>query len=243
MEDYASLNEQAEEQNLKYFTIGTLLSQVLGLGAVVLTAIWMSQYNGFAWTVDKVFNFHPLFMVIGFVFMYGDAILVYRVFRNNRKLTVKIMHVCMHVLALIFTVLGLKAAFDSHNLRNPPLPNLFSLHSWVGLTAVVLFALQWVMGFVSFFFPKLPDEARAIYLRLHTTWGVVIFVLGVAAALMGIQEKSGFGKYNQLAGREVLGNFVGLALLAFGVCVVLLVTKREFRRVEQYNEEQIGLTE
>ena len=29
MEDYATLNEYSQEENLKYFTIGTLVSQVI----------------------------------------------------------------------------------------------------------------------------------------------------------------------------------------------------------------------
>jgi cytochrome b-561 len=69
---------------------------------------------------------------------------------------------------------------------------MYSLHSWVGLTAVILFGLQWVFGFVSFLFPKLSDGLRAAYLPHHKFWGLTIFVLVCAAALMGITEKAFF---------------------------------------------------
>lgn len=51
------------------------LSQVLGLGSVVLTGVWMGHYKGgFAWDGSaQQFNVHPLCMVLGLVFLQGDG--------------------------------------------------------------------------------------------------------------------------------------------------------------------------
>jgi cytochrome b-561 len=63
-------------------------------------------------------------MTVGLIFMYGDAILVYRVFKNVEKLYVKILHACFHMGALIFSSIALRAALDSHDFANPKIPSL-----------------------------------------------------------------------------------------------------------------------
>lgn len=64
-----------EEQNLRYFSFTFGVSQFLGALSVILVAVWMGSYNGFGWTEDplKEFSYHPLFMIIGFVFLQGEG--------------------------------------------------------------------------------------------------------------------------------------------------------------------------
>ena len=77
------------------------------------------------------------------------------------------LHGFIHILVFIFATIGLKAVFDSHNKPLKPIPNMYSLHSWIGLAAIILFSFQWIAGFVAFLFPKLSDGLRRMYMPHH----------------------------------------------------------------------------
>ena len=48
----------------------------------------------------------------------------------------------MQAVSILFALIGLKAVLDSHNLNPKPIPNFYSMHSWLGLLTIGLFALQ-----------------------------------------------------------------------------------------------------
>lgn len=230
-------------QSFMFFTFLTIVTQIVGLIMVILVGVWMGNYRGgFGWTSTPSleFNYHPLFMTIGLIFFYGDAILLYRVFRNQKKIHVKIAHGLMHIFAFLFTIVALKTVFDSHNLAKEPIPNMYSLHSWFGLTTVILFGLQWVFGFVSFLYPKLSESVRKAYLPAHRFWGMVIFVMACATALMGITEKAIFSvkNYSTLPAEGKLLNTFGVLIGVFGLLVVYLTSAYEYRRPPEDGEHK-----
>ena len=57
-----------------------------------------------------------------------SGILTYRVLRNTKKYYLKWIHASIMVVSFVLAVVALKAVFDSHNLPDPPLANLYSLH-------------------------------------------------------------------------------------------------------------------
>ncbi|XP_041367784.1 transmembrane ascorbate-dependent reductase CYB561-like [Gigantopelta aegis] len=247
MESFES--HQASSSEMRAFTWLVLLVQLLGLSGVIMVAVWMGHFRGgFAWqsNPDLEFNYHPLFMVIGMIFLYGDAILAYRVFRNDNKLYIKILHACLHVSALIFASVGLKAVFDSHNLAKDPKPNLYSLHSWLGLTTVILFSSQWVIGFVSFLWPKVGMGLRRRLMPYHVFFGVAILCFACATCLMGITEKAIWSMpkdYSKKPAEGILANCLGLILVAVVTLIVYLVSRFEYKRPPSPEEEHLQISD
>lgn len=70
------------------------------------------------------------------------ASLVYRLPASwvGPKLPWKVLHAALHLLAFTITVVGLIAVFRFHN--HSKITHLYSLHSWLGITTVILFACQ-----------------------------------------------------------------------------------------------------
>lgn len=52
----------------------------------------------------------------------------------------KYIHAGLNTIALTLAIIALVAVFDFHNAQK--IPNMYSLHSWIGLIAVILYALQ-----------------------------------------------------------------------------------------------------
>ena len=222
------------------------VAELSGLAVVALMGVWMGHFrNGFAWQENPSleFNWHPLLTTIGLIFLLGNNILVYRTFRGGRKNTLKLIHAGIHIGSFVFTVVALKAAFDSHDLKTPPIPNMYSLHSWMGIITVLLFVMEWIAGFIMFLLPSLGlDKCAKLnlfvarykthYMSVHITFGILIFVLASATALLGVTEKMIFGgKYSEMNPEGVLVNAMGILLIEFGFVVVYLATKHQYKRV------------
>lgn len=235
--------EHDDRHQLRWFSWSFLVSQVFGITAIVLVATWMGKFRGgFSWSSNPKteFNYHPVLMVTGMIFLYANAIMVYRVFRNEKKKKVKLLHAGLHVTAFTFAVIALVAVFDSHNLATPPTANLYTLHSWLGLSTVILFGLQFIAGFVSFLYPGLRSHLRVSVLPIHTFLGLAIFVLAIMSALTGIMEKAIYSlqtDYQMFMAEGILANFLGITLVTFAFVVICVVVNPNFKRKPLPEEE------
>nr|XP_028595174.1 cytochrome b561 isoform X2 [Podarcis muralis] len=214
-------------------TYAVAASQVVGLAVITLTGAWMGQYRGgIAWDGSKLqFNAHPLCMVIGMVFLQGDALLVYRVFRNESKRSTKILHGLLHALALVIALVGLIAVFQFHKKQS--IPDMYSLHSWCGILAFGFYFVQWLLGWSFFLFPGASFSLRSRYKPQHVFFGAALLILSVATALLGILEVLLFNikeTYSSFAPEGVLANTLGLLLVAFGAIVGYILTREEWQR-------------
>ena len=221
------------------------MAHVFGIIAVVLMGIWTGKlYGGFAWQSNPglEFNWHPLLMTIGMVYLYGNGMLMYRIAPNQKKMSLKIVHAMIMITIFVLVVIALKAVFDSHNLKpcgdDPaklcPIPNMYSFHSWIGLTTALLFSMQWALGLVMFLVPGVANNIKALYMPFHVYFGVVIFVCAVASVLLGIKEKVlfsiGGAGYSKFEEKGVYANVICLFVVIFAVMVVYLVANPNFKR-------------
>ncbi|XP_036335671.1 cytochrome b561-like isoform X2 [Rhagoletis pomonella] len=240
------IGKMDEDATLTNFKVLYVVTQLCGITMIVLAGCWVGiHFGGFSGSATPrvEFNWHPLFMTIGLIFLYGNSILVYRGFRNVSKKTLKISHASIHLIAFVLTVIALITVFDSHNLVDPPIPNMYSLHSWLGIGAVIVFGLQYVAGFTAYLAPGWRQTLKVAYMPLHIYFGLFGFVLAIASALMGITEKAIFAisDYSSFSNAGVMGNSLGVLYVIFGALVMYLVTESSYKR-KPLPEDTILLT-
>merc|ERR1711971_764946 len=194
--------------NRRLFFICLAVIEAFGISAVILTVHWAINIKGGVTYVENMgipFNWHPILMTISLIFLYGNGALIYRIIppkNEGHKLRLKLAHAGIMIVAFALMVIGLQAAFDSHNKPNPPKPNMYTLHSWVGLLASLL--------------------------PFHQYFGSSILALAVAAACMGHLEKmiwSNPAGYVAKSTEAQIVNTTGLFLVLFAMGVTFLLSK------------------
>ncbi|XP_062493110.1 lysosomal membrane ascorbate-dependent ferrireductase CYB561A3 [Pezoporus occidentalis] len=176
-----------------------LLLGLLGFVCVAFVSSWCQYWRGgFAWDGSaRMFNWHPVLMVTAMVVLYGAASLVYRLPASwsGPKLPWKVLHSSLALAALALAALGLVAVFRFHNEHGTP--NMYSLHSWLGMATILLFSCQWLAGFSTFLLPWAPSWLRGLYKPVHIFFGSTILLLAVASCVSGINEKLFFSLTGQ----------------------------------------------
>lgn len=223
-------------EKFKQFLVLLVSALAVGFVCIVFVLRWVFHFKeGLAWDGGLAeFNWHPLLIVIGFIFLQGIAIIVYRLPWTWRcsKLMMKFIHAGLNILAFTLAVISLVAVFDFHNAAN--IPNMYSLHSWVGLAAVILYALQLVMGLAVYLVPITPGFVRAALMPIHVYGGLFIFSSVIATALMGITEKLIFGlkdpKYKDSPPEAVFVNVLGILISVFGGLILWIATRPQWKR-------------
>uniref|UniRef100_A0A1D1Y330 Putative transmembrane ascorbate ferrireductase 4 n=1 Tax=Anthurium amnicola TaxID=1678845 RepID=A0A1D1Y330_9ARAE len=181
---------------------------------------------------------HPLLMVIGFILLTGEAILAHRTMGRWSRGTRKSAHLALQGAAFGFGVFGIWAKFQAND---GVVSNFLSLHSWMGLLCLSLFASQWVVGFLSFWHRGEGRRARAAVLPWHVFLGLYTYGLAVATAETGLLEKLTFLQASRASAsssssaarrslESVLVNALGVGLALLCGVVVLAAVSPKGRR-------------
>ena len=137
--------------------------------------------------------------------------------------------------SLGLALVGVMAVWQSHALAQPPIPHMFSLHSWLGLTTLTFMALQLLLGLSVFLLPCAPSRTRAAYHHLHVFCGLAFIMSATATCLLGLTEEAIFSlaaAYTKLVGKGILLNLIGLFLTVFSSCVIYIAAKPSFKPLD-----------
>lgn len=66
--------------------------------------------------------------------------MIYRALRALRKPQLKLIHAGIHGAVILCIIIAQVAVFSFHDKLN--IPNLYTLHSWIGLSAIIIYVLQ-----------------------------------------------------------------------------------------------------
>ncbi|XP_001949276.1 uncharacterized protein LOC100161496 isoform X2 [Acyrthosiphon pisum] len=188
---------------------------------------------------DQRFNLHPTLMTIGFVTLTGFSILVYRMAAgcstSCRGSYVKLTHGLLHMGTIPCVLFGGVAAMEYHRLKG--LPHMYSLHSWMGLLTLMLFAIQLILGLFTFVVLLCCRGATAVcrlrcFTPIHATLGLCTFTLAIATCLTGLQQRADFSIFsnNNGGGEQTLSELIKQKLhlnkepVVVNVLAVLLVS-------------------
>ncbi|KAM8988553.1 transmembrane ascorbate-dependent reductase CYB561 isoform 2-T2 [Ara ararauna] len=149
----------------------------------------------------------------------------------HSALRLNVHPLCM-VLGMVFLQGdGIIAVFESHRAKG--IPDMYSLHSWCGMAAFVLYLLQWLLGCGFFLLPGASFSLRGRYKPQHIFIGIALFALSIAVCLLGITEMLLFNirdSYSRFVPEGVLANILGVLLVAFGLVVGYVLTRDEWKR-------------
>lgn len=204
----------------------TLLVRFAGILAAILVLTWVQHFRGGMALIsddkDLIFNVHPTLMLIGFILLSGEAMLVYKTVPGTKNYK-KAVHLVLQGLSLGLAMIGIWAAYKFHIDKG--IDNFYSLHSWLGVICVLLFGIQWAVGFATFWYPGGSRNSRATVLPWHVFLGLYIYGLAVATAETGLLEKLTFLQASKTIARysteALVVNCLGLLLALLSGCVIL----------------------
>lgn len=71
------------------------------------------------------------------------------------------------------------------------LADLASLHSWLGIVVVVLFAQNYILGAIAFLMPRVNKEHKEKYFPFHKFLGIATLFAAAVAMTTGIHQQTG----------------------------------------------------
>lgn len=212
---------------------------------------------------ELLFNWHPVLMTSGFLLCFTISITSFRLIPLSKVKIVKPLHGILHFLAVVCICLGLAAVFQSNNIKSKNsahiyYPNLFSLHSFIGLGAIILYFQNFLLGIISYGMPNMVSlPTKVMYMPIHAFLGMFAFITACCAILTGIMELNAesacdYGittnepdtnpaeNYHKMPNGCVISNGAGVLVLVVLFCVVFTLQNYPKPKLSDASDAEVG---
>jgi hypothetical protein len=182
-----------------------MLQRVAAVAAMVTASVALAMVTRLAQNTDTtknylgglnfnqlIFNYHPVLMVAGLVFCSVWSLLAYRVVPAP-KFARKVYHIAFHTAAVVCIGVGLNAVIQGNNDPNKNTggtyyPNLYSLHSFIGIIALILYLQNYLFGFLYFITSWISLPSKRRYRPNHVLFGILGLFVSAMAVATGLME-------------------------------------------------------
>ncbi|CAH1398945.1 unnamed protein product [Nezara viridula] len=224
------LNLKISKQNMGLLSVENVrryyfwATQFIGLLIVCLTLVHIIQHkNGFGGrSYPKLeFNWHYIFMMLGFTYFFANALTVFRLMPLLSKQKLKYIHLGTNGAVIFCAALGLFFVIDERDILGKA--HFQSLHSWIGIFTIGLLVVQFILGSVFYLSPKISLSYKEAMMPWHVKIGISAFILGIGAIITGLKKGSSDSE-------RLLINFTGafVIIYCFFILHVLNDTKYKF---------------
>ncbi|CAN1264826.1 Transmembrane ascorbate ferrireductase 1 [Linum perenne] len=114
----------------------TFAAHLIAIAASIMVLVWCVHFRGgLAWenaNKNLIFNVSFFIPCSGFLVSASSLPL--------KKPAQKLAHLILHGVALVLGIIGSYTALKYHNEIG--LPNMYTLHSWLGIIVICLYAIQ-----------------------------------------------------------------------------------------------------
>jgi cytochrome b-561 len=208
---------------------GGIVSLVFGVIVISLYGSWFNTYfNGLGAHGPQYFNWHMLCATMSLFLFMAPATGMFRTLDSFELsyMAKKNIHAAWMTFAFAFMIAGVVIVYNFHSEMG--YAHFYTVHSWLGMSFVILMGLQWVVGMITLFFGIQIAPARTT-VQVHRVMGTVFLGLTAAVVASGTIEKAG-GLQRKLYAGTVHANFmVLLAMLTLTVAGLVLYFKSEGR--------------
>jgi hypothetical protein len=226
-----------------YLLLNFVVATISGVSCLALISAWATAgsskgYLGIPSWQDNLFAWHPVLMVAGFFFcqVIANNILILMDTAPSHSLLWSIAAFCCMIAGLCAIV---KYKFDLNQ------PSLISLHSWIGLSAIIMFLvslsfqiiLRWIKGATS----TLADDSlknTALNYKTFVFITMISFCLTGVTILTGISNQLGQsgcsyattsvsgkeGHYDHLSSACRIANGLGIMCIIASICTVIVIS-------------------